>query len=426
MPTEAMSGLQYLLATNPDLVEGVASGISGDMAMSMRLMAMQSRATRDPAAAKAEAAAMPPGEQRDQAIQVVAQALARTDPRAAIEWVQGLSPPVANGMESVLMTIAQTDIGLALDLLDDPRMAGNTQMALALATSSGVSDPAQAPLIAERLVTRTDPESRAALSRLVGNWMQRDPEAALDWVLGHGTEIDQNVMASAARTMATRNPVAAASFTDRIPPAQRSAWIVQVASGYGSRDPQAAMNWVSQYQGQEFYDLAVRQLITSAAATDPAAAAQLLRQSSPTVQFGAAQQVAQALAQQGDPRAALSWAETLADPRARSSAQVAAATAWYGTEPDSARRYVLAQLAGANRDQMARNLFQRAAIAGSFDRELLNGISDAAARQALASQSITLIARTNAPLARSLLASEITDPALRATISAQIDQNAPR
>jgi hypothetical protein len=186
------------------------------------------------------------------------------------------------------------------------------------------------------------------------------------------------------------------------------------------------MNWVAQYQGQEFYDLAVRQLITSAAATDPAAAAQLLRQSSPTVQFGAAQQVAQALAQQGDPRAALSWAETLADPRARSSAQVAAATAWYGTEPDSARRYVLAQLAGANRDQMARNLFQRAAIAGSFDRELLNGISDAAARQALASQSITLIARTNAPLARSLLASEITDPALRATISAQIDQNAPR
>ena len=421
MPAEASTGLYYLMAANPELVERVADSFPDGELLDVRMMAMQARATRDPEGAKAEAAALPPGQQREQAVQAVAAAIARNDPRGALEWIRGLSPPATgSAVSSVMSIIAQTDISAALDLLDDPLMRGNSQLTLVLASSISI-DPAQAPLIAERLATRTDAESQAALRRLMSTWMQRDPEIALDWVLEQGTEIDPAVLASAAQTLAARDPRTAASFVDRIPQEQRSAWIVQVAGGYGRSDPQSAMSWVSQFQGQEFYEPAVRQLITSAAQTDPFAAAQMLRQSSPTVQFGAAQQVATSLAQR-DPMAALAMVETLADPRARSTAQVAVAATWYASDPNGARRHVLDQPVGTERDSMLTIMFQRGASAGSFDRELLNAMSSQETRAMMAQMSITNIARNNPAQARALLESEITDPALRARIAAQIDQ----
>jgi hypothetical protein len=420
-PSEAAGAIQSLAALNPELIERVAKLGSGESDQVVQIITMQALAMSNPEAARVRAEALPPGQQRDQAIQAVASALARTDPRAAIEWVRGLSPPVTNAMSSIVSVVAQTDIDAALDLLDDPLMAGNTQLTLTFASTASLSDPVQTPRIAERLLARTDAESRAALSRLVTTWMQRDPENALEWVLARGTDVDQAVMASAAQTMAARDPRAAAAYVDRIPQGQRSVWIVQVATGYGRSDPQGALNWVSQFQGQEFYDTAMRQLVAGAAQTDPFAAAQMLRQSGPNVQFGAAQQVATALAQR-DPAAALGWAQSLTEPRARSSAQVAVVTAWSAADPAGARSHVLAQPASTERDQSITNLFQRAASAGTFDRELLNELSNQANRQQLAGTAITLLARTNLAQARALLESEITDPAMRARIEGQMEQ----
>jgi hypothetical protein len=421
LPQEAVSGLSYLLASNPELVERIAGKVSGPLAQSVQSAALQARANSDPAGAKAAAEALPPGQQRDQAVQAVAVALARSDPEAAIEWVRGLSPPSTNAMNSLMLLLAQTDVVAALDLLEDPQFAANSQLVLVLATSAGLADPEQAPTMADRLLTRGDAQSQAALRNLVGNWMQRDPEAALEWMLEHGTAIDQAVLAGAAQTLGARNPAVAVAFVDRLPPEQRGVWVTQVASGYGRYDPQAAMSWVSQFQGQDFHEVATRQVISSAAATDPFTASQMLRQASPAVQLGAAQQVATALAQQ-DPLGAARWAQTLSDPRARATAEQSIVNTWYASQPAAARRFVLSMPAGTGRDPLLSTLAQRAASAGTFDLELVNGLSNDADRQRVAAIAVTAIARQDMAGARTLLRSEITDPALRAQVEAQINQ----
>jgi hypothetical protein len=249
--------------------------------------------------------------------------------------------------------------------------------------------------------------------------MQRDPGTALDWVLAHGTEISPDVLTNAASTLASRDPVGAAAYLDRIPASHRGAWVTQVAGQYGRADPHAAMAWLSQFQGQEMYDVALRQLISGAAQTDGRAAATLLSQAGGTVQFGVAQVVASGFARQ-DPREAARWAQTLSDPRARSTAQYAIANAWYAFDAGGARSYALGMSAGAERDQLLGNLVTRAASAGNFDRALIDGIGNDALRQQAIGVGITLLANRNPAQARALLASEISDPAERERIEAQI------
>jgi hypothetical protein len=134
------------------------------------------------------------------------------------------------------------------------------------------------------------------------------------------------------------------------------------------------------YQGQEYYDVAVREVIVNAARADPDAASRLLLPASPTVQREAAQQVALALAEQ-DPRAAAAWAQSVIDPRARSSAQFSVAGTWYSSDPEGARRYVLAQPEGVERDLVLSNLVQIAASSGSVDQALMDGFSSDVMRQ---------------------------------------------
>jgi hypothetical protein len=285
------------------------------------------------------------------------------------------------------------------------------------------TSPDQLPELVAALNSRSDAQSAQAMQRLVDSWMGRDPEAALGWVLAQGTEVDVDVLGSAAQTIAARDPVAAAAFADRVPPAQRSGWIVQVATHYGRNDPQGAAVWLAQYQGLEFYEAALRQVTVGAAETNPQAAAGMVSQASPGVQLGAASQVASALAQQ-DPRGALRWAESLGDPRARTSAVGAAVAAWAATDLPAARRWSLNQQPGEDRDQILGLLVMGAAASGEFDRDLLAGFDSDGLRDQAAGSAIRLIARSNPAQARDLLEREIDDPAERARLAAQIAENA--
>jgi len=421
LPTEATTGLNSLLVASPELVERAAANFPPELTQFIRISVYTSLARTDPERAKAEVAILPPGQDRDQAVQTVANALAESSPEAALEWVRNLDPPSLNAERSVTMNMARADPSRLFAMLDDPASGVDPQLLLSAATSVTTADLEKLPEFADGLLARSDALSAQALQRLVSSWTQRDPEAALDWVLAHGTDVAPELFSSAAQSLAARDPVGAAAYLDRIPAAQRGAWIQQVAGQYGRADPQGAMVWLSQFQGQEMYDVALRQLIGNAAQTDARTAAQLLVQAGSSVQLGAAQAVASRLAAQ-DPREAARWAQTLTDPRARSSAQMAIASAWYASDPEGARRYTLAMPAGAERDQVLGPLVLRAANTGNLDRTLLDSFSNPALREQAVGAGITMLARNNPAQARALLDSEITDPALRQQIEQQLAQ----
>jgi hypothetical protein len=335
-PDEAAMGIDLIAGSDPDLVMSIAQRMSGDIGRQARLMAMIAFADADPDAAMARAAALPTGPERESLLSAVGAAAARRDPDAALAWARSLSPPSQNLTTQIFIAIAGADPDRALDFLDNPPEGLDPRLFASLATSAIARNPEQAEAFADKLAAGASIQSANALKTLVGNWMRQDPEHALEWVLAHDGEIDASMLGSAARAMAGVDAAAAASYVGRIPPQYRSTWIAQVAQSYGFSDPDAALAWVAQFQGQEVYANALSSIITASARVDAKRAAQALAQASPDVQAGTAAAVAAALARE-DPRFAMSWAGNLADERARQNAIGAVIPILADTDPDAAQ-----------------------------------------------------------------------------------------
>jgi len=421
-PPDAISAaMPYLIASDPERALEALAAMPGGLGEAMRLSALSEIAARDPEAAKARLAAMPAGMDRDRLAQAIAQGLAQQDPEAALAWVENLEPPSPDAMRSVALAVAQKDLTQALDLLDRPTLAGDANLILSLATTIAARDPGQAENVANRLLAQDNLQARAALQNLISNWMQRDPERALDWVLASGTEVDPVMLRSAAQGVAQRDPIAAAAFVDRLPERHRPAWIVQVAGQYGRADPAGAAAWLDRYQGQDFHAAAYRDVLVNAAQTDPSLAASLLLQAGPDVQRGAAATVALALAQ-SEPRGAANWAQALRDPQASSQALAGAVGAWADNDISAARNWALALPSGEQRDQSLVVLLQRSARNGDFNDELLRAVSTDAERLRALQTSIPVLARTDPDRARELVEREINDANLRRQLESQIEQ----
>jgi hypothetical protein len=426
LQSDATTGLEYLLAADPARVERLADNFSGVVGTSVRAQAVSAGALRDPAAAMARVSSLPPGQERDALVQAVVTALSSQDPAAALNWVRSLTPPSPGSNRAVAMALARADIDYAYQMIDDPAAFGvESALAYTIVSTLAVNDLESAPDLAGALLARGDPQSQAALRNLVGNWMNRDPQKALDWVLGHGTEIDGTVLANAAQTLSARDPAAAAGYVDRIPQQHRGAWIAAVAKQYGRSDLPDALTWVSGYQGQTVYEVAMREVISSAAQADPQAAAQTLLQMSPEIQLGAAQPVGTAWARQ-DPPAAARWATSIRDPDARMSATGAVANAWYDLDRDAARRWLLSQPVVPERDQMLSSLALNTLIGGNFDAELLDAFSSAEMREGIATMAVGMMADDDPARARALLEREVRNPEQRARLEALIGQNTRR
>ena len=419
-PQESVAGVRFLVASDPEGVLQAAEGILGTVGEMLRASALSALADLDPDAAMARAATWPPGPDRERMLQSIASALGRRDPAAAIAWAESLSPPSPNVLRSVMLAIAQTDPDRMLEFIDSSSPL-DSQLLLSMSLSQVARNPEQAETLAEKLISRNDLQSKNALRSLVSSWMGQDPERALDWVLAHGADVDGSVLGAAAQTLARRDPAAAAAYVDRLPAEHRVAWITSVAGAYGLYDSNGAIAWISQFQGQDLYDVAFRQIIVTKAQADPRAAAQLLAQASPDVQLGAALQVASRWAQQ-EPRAAASWAEELNDPRARSNATTSVVSVWAMNDPAAAARWTLTLQSGETRDQALSMLLTRSASAGQFDRNLLSSFSSDQQRQQALRGAIPMLARNDPEQARELLESEVTDRNLRVQIEEMIEQ----
>lgn len=418
-PAEAAVGLPFLAASHPDLVIGAADGMSGQVGQAARMLALQTFAETDTDEAIARAETMRAGPERDALLMAIGSVLAGRDPDAALAWARNVATPPQRLMTQIMFTIAQTSPERAIEFFDNPPPGVDAQLAMSIATSMMVRESETAEVLADRLVASDSIQSANALRNLVGGWMQQHPERALEWVLAHESQINASVLGTAAQAIASADPAAAAAYLDRIPAEHRSLWINQVAGHYGMSDPNGALTWVAQFQGQAVYDNALRSVIIASAAIDARSAAEALSQASPAVQIGAAPLVAGQFAR-ADPRAAARWAESLADEQARNGAIGMTVSSWAATDFGAARAYTLGLDRGEPRDQALNMLVMTSTQTGDLDTGLLNAFSSDRAVQGALTSVIPIIARQDPDEARALL-DRVTSGEARRVIEAQIE-----
>jgi hypothetical protein len=350
-PAPSGEGLRVLLASDPLGVVHLADKLSSTLGLSLKRLALSTYAESDPLAAIALLAEMPRGNYRDEALASVAAGYARSDPEGALVWVQSLSPQPPNVLSNVLQGLARHDIGRAVELaLRPPSRNANALTAANAVIAVAAADPAQAAVAAERLLAIDVPRRDNTLSQLLSLWAARDVESLLTWSQAYGAALPDNALAATATALASRDPAAATRYTDRIPIAQRAAWIARVAHFYAASDSTAALGWLSRYEGQQGYSQGMRLALAQMASADPAGAAKVLDAAGSDVQVESAGAIADLWAQQ-DPLAAAQWARRSSDPRVRMAAVPEAVGRWSTQSAQAAEDWTLGLPSSPERDR---------------------------------------------------------------------------
>jgi len=236
---------------------------------------------------------------------------------------------------------------------------------------------------------------------------------ALSWAVANAAAVPPEAFERLGHVIARADPVAAASYLDRVPSAGRASWLSAVTVSYALKgDPQAALSFIERYRGDPDFDRAATALAPHLARTDPPAAVRLLGSVGTRSDggFGAELQIAREW-MQIDPAAAAAWAIEL-PPLQRNAVLGMVTTAWGMSDRDSVRRWALSMPAGDKRD---------AALAGAVrafgaepDAELMGAFSDDRARQAAMMSVVLTAATADRAAARRLLETYVSDPRMRA------------
>jgi hypothetical protein len=223
--------------------------------------------------------------------------------------------------------------------------------------------------------------------------------------------------------LARADPAAAIAYLDTVPAELRATWISAVADGYAQHDAHAAATWVAQHRGQPGYDAAVGAIAARTAQSDPAAAAQLF-ESIDVAEAPDAPQAALRIASawaQRDQRAAASWAAAIDSDEARTRAVGAVAGQWAPRDAAGARNWALGLPTGEARDRALTQVLG-ATKTSAIDYAVIDGFSDAAARQRGVSEAVRMIATRDAAAARQLADQYLTDPGVRRAAERFIEQ----
>jgi hypothetical protein len=378
---------------------GWAEKLIGRVGPVARRAALQAWGRTDPLAAFAYATSMPLGDERQQLLHAVATGYGRKDPDAALAWAESFPQGPANLFASVIAGIAQVDPMRALELAfrDNPPYSpnfgfdsGRMNMMNSVIANAVTSPGVAIADIADRALSLRDVNARSMVMRtLADNWMRIDPAAAFDWALQKTTlqEGTHEFIAALARY----DPVMAAGYTDRVPPAMREAWIANVAQSYVRLDPQSAITWLQRYQGEPGHATGVAATVHRVAEYDPALAADLL-------------------------------ATTDDSSRNAQMAAEAVATAWARQSQPAARLWVTGLAEGPFRDA-ALQAFMRVAFPRSIpDGSLLALFSSGEAKERALAQTIYMIGQDDRAEAQRLVDRYISQPELRTQISGWLDK----
>ena len=224
--------LPALARTDPRLALQLADG-AGSVRDGTFSRIFSSWAETDPAAAAAYALQLPAGQKREQAISGVLSTWAQADPKAAMSFAEQLPP--GNARRNALR---QVFYGL-----------------------SG-SNPEEA---AKLVLSSKDASFRNELiQNVASNGAYRDLDGAIAWAKSIP---DAGLRAKAINGMmhqwSQTDPVAAATFVEVLPAGpQRNNAISSMASNWATRDPQAALAWAEKLGSMDSRNQALQSVIS--------------------------------------------------------------------------------------------------------------------------------------------------------------------
>jgi uncharacterized protein (DUF2267 family) len=338
--------------------------------------------------------AMPEGYRKEELSKAFAEIYTLMRPGEAMAWARSLEPRNATLEATVILNASRRDYEQALRWFSEYELPppGSGQLAtpdfivFSIGTYLG-TDPNRFD-IANDLRSRLDePNVAATLARLTTVWALTDPVGTFDWAVSGDAAVDPALAGTLARMISDRDAAEAAALTDRLPPELRGNWLQEVAARYASQDPDAASDWVVQFQGEPGYEAMLGRVLQQAAMVNPESAARTLQFAPAELQQSAAARIAAAwagrnLAQAGQ------WAASLGNASARSAAVGQVANTWAYRDPRAAQRWAAGLPRGDVRDQALASVLTRLArddFASTIDpdqaRSLLERIDDPALRQ---------------------------------------------
>src|SRR5690606_7916836 len=148
-------------------------------------------AWKDPERYLAVLEAMPRDQRRQQLTAAFAEAYARSRPEDALAWAQ--AQPQPNLQVRVMSETAVNDHALAYRWANElyertGNLAGAQNVAVQVGNYAG-ADPRRAEIATEMLAQKDNPLAQTVVTRMLAQWVQNDPETALDWMLANQSSV---------------------------------------------------------------------------------------------------------------------------------------------------------------------------------------------------------------------------------------------
>jgi hypothetical protein len=192
------------------------------------------------------------GKVRDQAVQELLQTWTKSDPAAAFQWLSTQTTDILQG------TTTRWDQTLAKLANTAPTEFGNWANSL----SAGELQDRSRVLLATRFAEQGD------VTQALRVFQQ-----------SFTTSMSGNTAQTFGRTIASQDPVAAATFVAELPPGRTQAKAAEgVVAIWGDRDPRATASWVARFPEGDTRDFASAAFAGSLAHADPVAASEWVAQ----------------------------------------------------------------------------------------------------------------------------------------------------
>src|SRR5690606_458804 len=102
---------------------------------------------------------------------------------AALRWAVSVMPPSPDAVDSVLETVASTELLRAYDLMQQARGGVVNADSLGYAMARAALGSGQAPAsLASALAARGEPDADIILSGVMQTWTLQEPERAVAWM----------------------------------------------------------------------------------------------------------------------------------------------------------------------------------------------------------------------------------------------------
>jgi hypothetical protein len=287
--------------------------------------------------------AMPPGENRRQALGQIANLLANSDPERAYEFVrsQALSSGAEQVYSSILSQWARTDPSRAFKVALDELDPGDARHSALQSVLHAVVKRDTA--LALEMVGKLDDGDLLQVSSTMAHSLARDDRSvAIAWAetLPDG-EIKQNAFSSILSEWAQEAPDVASAYSLKIADESvRRRSLGTALRQWGQADAVEALTWAVTNLGKEDQEKLIPDLLGSWANQDLVAAGEWLKQLPSGQGRDSAVQKYAPRVFDSDPEAALAWSESIGNESNRLSQMEYLARRYLRNSPEQARRWI--------------------------------------------------------------------------------------